>query len=256
MSTYGLQIVNPSGTLVLSSDAFGLYYAGKATYVADVVQGDMNQSTNGSSGYGAGNFYISYKTYTFSSSAACAFAVAVDSSTVTAIVQIVFASGVYTITVAKSSGAAGSHGFKTQNAAEVYAFIRAGSVSGAYGLALYDSAGTLAWDLTRLPLFMREAVNFSAGTTTSVAYTGTYTKMGVFGPIMSHVDTQVLISAPTGTYNVDGIFAGFQVSGSNLKRVSDKYRDGPTVVVGAGNVPVTSDSRAPTIAYLFEATGL
>jgi len=164
---YGLQITNPSGGLVLSSDAFGLNFVGKATLY----------STTANSNTGVG--YLTYRITTATPPLVFMKLVQGDFWYCLRSVTDV-GGGVWEIQITATSGVEGSSNASNTSAAyatllsgvDVYCFARPTSVTDTYGLAIYDKDGALAWDLGRRCLFLREALAYSTGVvlaTTSVS---------------------------------------------------------------------------------------
>lgn len=75
-----------------------------------------------------------------------------------------------------------AQGFGTQaNALEVFVYARRTSVAGSWGLALYDAAGALAYDLSALPLFPRQRMEWASVGSAAVAISAGIAKPAYFG---------------------------------------------------------------------------
>jgi hypothetical protein len=254
--SYGMMMKNPASSLVLSSDGFGLFYAGKATFL-DAPTYTNDESDQVEMDYGPATAKIAYRRYTFTSSLPCMFAVDISSGRA-AIVSSVKSGTTYTIVAVHSTGTPDARGMYTQSDIEIYAFARInGSPSGTNGLALWDASGTLAWDFSgsRRPLFLTASVSFGVGVTSMPMPAG-FTKPAVLGPIgVIKNSVPNLVSSPTGRYRLDGKIGCFAISGSNITRPDDVYRSGPTFDFFAAT-PFSLQRTLATTAYLFEANGL
>jgi hypothetical protein len=158
--TFGLQIVNPSGELVFSSDAKGQHCIGKA-----VLQGAVVQPTGSPTGGHPGRV-TGYSVYRISHSGAIAVALDLPLNKRVGLIDVVeVSSGTWDITV-HCGDTPDANDFDTiEYAVDVWAFGFFDTPSGDYGLRIWDESGNLAWDLARAnPLFARGFVDLSLNT--------------------------------------------------------------------------------------------
>ena len=154
--SYGLRITNPSGELVLSSDAKGLYCIGKATLQGSVVQA----SGSFPSSYPGRQW--GYSVYRISHAGPIIPAVELVLNKRVSILSVVeSSSGVWDVT-AYCGDTADADGFDTvQYAVDVWAYGLPLSAPSGYGMAIFNASGGCAYDLTRAnPLFPRAYVVF------------------------------------------------------------------------------------------------
>jgi hypothetical protein len=155
--TYGLKILNPSGQFVLHSDAKGLYCLGKATLQGSVVQ-PSGSATGTTPGRVAG-----YSLYRISHPGDIVVAVDLPDGYYVGVDSITQpSSGVWEIKAFCGSSLDANNFIATQVQLDVWAYglPQTNTPFNAYGLALYDSAGNLSWDLTRPnPLFVKGYVD-------------------------------------------------------------------------------------------------
>lgn len=156
--TYGLKIINPSGELVMSSDAKGLYCLGKGTLQGSVVQPSGN-ATGSHPGRTAG-----YSVYRFSGHPGpLIFGVELVLNKTVGIRSVSNpSSNTWDVTV-YCGDTPDAHGFETQYGLDVWAFgLPQTAPASGYGLAIYDASGNIAWDLTQLPLFAKGYISGSS----------------------------------------------------------------------------------------------
>lgn len=153
--SYGLKITNPSGQLVLSSDAKGLYCIGRAALQGSVVQ----PSGTATSGYPGRT--MGYSVYRISHGGPIIPAIDLPLNMRVSIVSVSQpSSGVWDIT-AYCGDTADSNGFDVQYQVDVWAFGFPLSAPSGYGMLIRDAGGNIAYDLTRPHLlFPRAFVNF------------------------------------------------------------------------------------------------
>lgn len=148
--SHGIRITNPSGELVISSDALGLYCIGKA------VQQSLVQSSGSPTGPLPGKV-SGRSVYRISHSGQILVALDLPASTYVAALGIdEVSSGVWDITISAGTTLDSEAMVTTQISLDVWAFglPPSNTLYDSYGLAIYDSAGDLAWDLSRPnPLF-------------------------------------------------------------------------------------------------------
>lgn len=155
--SYGLKITNPSGQLVLSSDAKGLYCIGKAALQGSVVQ-PSGVATNPSPGRVWG-----YSTYRISHGGPIIPAIDLPLNRWVSIVSVnqPFA-GAWDISVHCGDSPDGD-GFHTQYQVDVWAFGFPLSAPSGYGMLIRDAGENIAYDLTKPNLlFPRAFVTFPA----------------------------------------------------------------------------------------------
>jgi len=159
MSNYGLEIRNPTGQLVLSSAARGLYCLGKAS------QYFINQSS-GTSGTFTGKDSGVTK-YRFTTPGPIIVAIDLpDGHYVGAIDLVEISTGVWEITLVHGTSLDSEGFITTQSYVDVwvYGVVPGSTPLGSYGLAIYNAAGDLTWDLTQPnPLFIQKVLTAAAG---------------------------------------------------------------------------------------------
>jgi hypothetical protein len=150
--TYGLRIINPEGELVIDSEAFGLYCIGRGVLQGSVVP-PTGTATGGSPGRRSG-FSIYRITW--------------SGGPIVVVFDLPLGKRVGIISVTPGSGFfdVKMHCGDTPDAFDIdsieypidiwgYA-VAAHSPAGAYGLALFNSAGVQTWDFSQgLPLWPR-----------------------------------------------------------------------------------------------------
>lgn len=167
--SYGLQCVNGSNELTLSSDGFIYGYLGKATWQSTTQPGTGTvHSSNGSS------------TYTITWAGDIIVAVAVPFLGYACLLSMTQSGSTWTIKAFCSAGASNSLGFDTQITADVYVWGRPTSTSG-WGLAIYDASGNLTGDLSRPPLSFKERVSFTSSSSSDTQTITSYSKLAVIG---------------------------------------------------------------------------
>lgn len=160
---YGITALNNSNGLTFSSDGRVYGYLGQATYVQTVQpEGPMT----GTLGWPSLVEYPGYSDYTFNWPGPIVAAVPIKTNGSTAILGMSQTGSTWTIEVHKGTGATNAIGFDIQEPTQVYVFGLPTTVSG-YGLAIYNSAGNLAGDLSRRPLTFDKFVSLPSGITTS-----------------------------------------------------------------------------------------
>jgi len=163
---YGLQIVNPSGELVLSSETYFPVYLGKATLSGSVV---APTTTLGG-----------YSLYTFTYSGQILPVLKLDSTKRGTIISYSQAGSTWTIKVSFRDTSTNAQGFFTQYLAEVFVFGFPTSLGGTWGGAIYDASGNLVGDLTRAPMLVASRVSWATSGATAT-YSESITVPGVLG---------------------------------------------------------------------------
>ncbi len=214
--TWGLNIFNETaGRLIMDHDGFALSYLGKPAITA--TNAHTITGTSGTPG-----FFSQIGGYTVS--------IAGDAS-MTPILYVKPLSGYYVWAgVPYSSGGvwnwavrsvdnSGTDGFGTLTAPECWAFARPTSLLETWGMAIYDSAGVLAADLTRRPMVVRGVMQFPA-----IAMSSTRTDYSVALP--ASLTKTAVCASPNGFGSFLPFLAGNEVqyeafwtlSGSDLVR--------------------------------------
>jgi len=207
--TYGIQCVNNSGELTLSSEAYTFCYLGKATLASLVhYTGTVDSSAAG------------YSTWTFNSSGPIIAALGLGSSQ-GRILSTTQSGSTWTITVidygAGTEGPAGatySYGVPRSNS-DVYVFGLPSVASlPAYGVALYNSAGLLTADLSKQMLSPKARASLGTGSST-IAGLPTFTKPAIVGsPAYQRFDTTA-----SGSFWINEMYLGlWSFSGTSLVR--------------------------------------
>lgn len=208
--SYGLRITNPSGELVISSDAKLLSYLGKATRTSTA---QATSSLGGSS------------TYTFTYAGLIVPALKLSTTQRGTVFSMSQAGSTWTIKVSwwTTTAPLDANGFRTQNTnAEVFVYGFPLTRAADYGMLLFDSGGNLAADLTRRPLIVKERRSFSAGVN-SVALAGAATMPALLGRTYD----LTIIASPVGSgLQSDFSFqaSGFGLSGGSLVRTPEQRR--------------------------------
>jgi hypothetical protein len=217
---FGLQIVNPSGELVLSSDAYLPVYLGRATLVSTT----QPTSSGGSTGIGSGGI----STFTFSYSGQIIPVLQLPPGALGGIYKCSQAGSTWTILASFTDGAqisdAGLASFSMylQAPPTVFVFGFVNSLGGSFGAAIYNAAGQLTGDLTRRPLIVRQHASLAAGAT-SFSLVGGIVSPGIIGRLTDYQGT----GGPTGVpelFRVAQHNAFLRNSGDALTRVWDRRR--------------------------------
>lgn len=241
---FGIQTVNTSGELTLSSEGYLLSYLGKATHVSTTsYSGDASSSALG------------FSTYSFTSSTPIVCAIGLKASGQSgAFVERLSVSGTtWTIIVrdcsASTEGPSGGGSFWEQRTdSDVYVFGLPSPP--AWGAAIYNSAGAFAGDLTRLPLTIRARVALASSATSLTI--PSVTKPAVIGnPNSRHSLSTDTHSGPTPWINTHYV-GSWQWNGSTTLSRVDVLK---TYDHDDGGIPVTTVID-PTSALLIEANGL
>lgn len=209
--TYGLKITNPSGELVISSDAKGLTCIGRAT-----LQGSVIQASGGPTSVSPGRIGGS-STYRILHSGPVIWAVDLPLNRYVGIIGTSqpFA-GAWDV-ACHCGDSLDAFGFSTnQYAVDVWAFGFVPTLMDSYGMAIYDSAGTLSHDLSRPNLlFPRAFVEDSYGTPVTIPALSRPIAMGCPG---SERRTQDRVSVNTWADNaVRGMW--LRGSATNMSQV-------------------------------------
>jgi hypothetical protein len=244
---FGLQVENPLGNLVVSTEGFGANYIGKASYLSDV------QAFTPVGGAGT---YTNHKKYRITTTTSAIAVFLKLTSNKCGVTEIVHSGDNWDITVFNEGAGGGTYGFGTQAAADVYCFARPTSTS-AYGLALYDGAGNLAYDIggPQPPLFFKHRLAMAANVNSAAMPSGYTTPAFLICSAGFNDPAQVLIDAGLGRYRADAYVYGVALSGGNIVRQSAKVRYGEVADYGAESPP-TGDEPAAVSLYLIEAGGL
>lgn len=176
---FGLQISNPSGDLVVSSDAKMLHYLAKAVWQSTTQlspgSGSSDPSQQTAPGTRAG-----YSTYQLTVPAGVKFLLAIDLPTGSAGTRMVGITGcaylstsggndIYRVTAYNGDQTFGSLFDYSQYPLDIWAFGFVNSTASNWGLALYDSAGNLSADFTRaIPLFPKFISDFKTTKTQTI----------------------------------------------------------------------------------------
>lgn len=159
---HGLSILNPSGELVVDSEARGLHFVGQASYLSDVV---VTNNTFVRNRY--------YRRFSFTLANASALPVvairpAVDRwLSVERVLRSAAGSSTWYADCysADSSMLGSSTTDMTRTAsAEVHVFSTHSGGGDAFGLRIFDSAGNVSWDFGAKPLFIRQVLGFPSQT--------------------------------------------------------------------------------------------
>lgn len=192
---YGLKITNPSGELVISSDAFGLYCIGKA-----VLQGSVGTATGTATSGSPGRTWGTSK-YRISHDGPIICAIDTPVNKRVGIVGISQPSaGVWDIE-AYCADTPDSYGIDgTYSALDVWAFGLPTTAPSTWGMALFTASGAPAYDLTRSnPLFPRASITSPAqasGTTVSSSVAiPSLTRPVVLGHPVSATVSEALLGA-------------------------------------------------------------
>lgn len=239
---YGIQCVNNSGELTISSDAYTFCYLGKAT-LSSVTHyaGTVDSSAAG------------YSVWTFNSSGPIIAALGLGASQ-GCIAGISQSGSTWTITVidygAGSEGPAGagySYGVPRSDS-DVYVFGLP-TVGGlpTYGVALYNASGVVTADLSKIGLVPKARASLATGSSTITGLPA-LTKPAIVGsPSYQRFD-----STHSGSFWINEMFLGlWSYSGTTLSRgiVLQSHEKDATSITARTIV-------FPTNVLLIEANGL
>lgn len=196
--TYGIQCINGSSELTLSSEAYTFGYLGKATFVSTTAAHNVD-SLSSTSGF---------STWTFTSSGPILVALGLKSSGQSGVALLGMSKSGSTWTILVYDGGSGSVSpssggtYDAQNTStDVYVFGFPSSLP-AYGMALYNGSGTLVGDLSRMPLSPAVRLSLASGAlTTSIPV---LTKPAIIG----HAWYDQVTSSGSGTHYVNQGFRG------------------------------------------------
>lgn len=166
--TYGLQVLNDSGELVMHNRGAIFGYIGRATHVGTTQ-----------AAYQGNDKFIGYTTYQIVWNAPILVALPLVAGYRTRLQGMSQSGSTWTITVSHTTGGTDAEGFRTQYATTVYVFGRTTGASG-FGVALYDAAGNILGDLSRPPIRAGHRIQFT-GTETQIARPTGYTAPAVIG---------------------------------------------------------------------------
>lgn len=149
--TYGLKIVNPGDELVLSSEARGLHCIGKAVLQGSVVQ-PTGVATDSTPGRVSG-----YSLYRISHPGSIVVAIDLPLGYYVAIESVTdVGGGVWEIRAQCGNSLDADAFISTQVEVAVWAYGLPQTAPSGWGMAIFDAAGVVAWDLTKPnPLFAR-----------------------------------------------------------------------------------------------------
>lgn len=245
MSYYGIQCNNIStGELTLSSEAYTFGYLGKATlYQLNHYSSDTLSSQAG------------YTVWTFTSSGPIIAALGVGSSDgpgrITDIIKVdsttwhIFVEQYTSSTEGPTGTAAATYGVPSSTS-NVYVFGLPTTLP-AYGVALYNSAGLLTGDMSKIPLQVAAKVSLDTSTST-VTGLPSLTKPAIVG----FPNCQRFDSVNHGSYHINTTYVGlWGYSSGSLARGMVLYS---TEQDDAGTTPRTI--LTATNGMVIEANGL
>ena len=178
--SYGLSISNPTGELVVSSEARGANCIGKFALKGSVVQFTGN-ATTGDCGY---------STYTLAGPQDILIAMDLPANRRVGILAATWTAGVHEIIVHCGDTPDSVSGFDHQYALDVWGFAAPTSPPTNYGLAMWDAAGNLTHDFGySVPLF-------------PVAFADPYT----FGPQTIPTLTRPVLVGVNHNWQVDAVY--------------------------------------------------
>ena len=220
MSAWGSRIENPSGVLVFDADAAGHTYRGTATRITTQSK-DLLQ------------LYPWVFEYTAPTSAMPIFTVEVTSSAIICPGRWYRTTGnTWRFEVFSVSPSGSDVQSTLTNVEPVVHVFASGLQSGTYGTRLYDAGVNITYDLSRSPLFPREALSFPARSGIkdgalaptgdwatyqegdSVARSSAFSKIGLFGGCAGVLTTDILsLGEPDITY-----YFGWCLGSGTLRR--------------------------------------
>lgn len=241
---YGITMTNGSNGLTLSSDGRVYGYLGQATHVQTIQPPGPMSGTLGWPNLGE----CGYSVYTFTWAGSIVVAVPAKTNGTTAVLEMFQTGSVWTIYVHKGTGATNAIGFDVQEVTQVYVFGMPTAASG-YGVAVYNSAGTLTGDLSRRPFAFDRYLSFAANVG-SASFSGLTTPAVVGMPIWQ----QNAVQPYDETFNDNRIYYGAwrwnSTSGLLLRQLFLYTFERDELDIGGTNLmPATS-------AILIEANGL
>lgn len=226
---YGVKLVNNSGSVVISSDSYGLGFIGNATFTG--VQKPLSYSqTAGANTYTAGSADPFYAYQITSVYAPVAFTPVIGGFryVVTSISNV----GGNTWEIVVGSTAAG---FITPPVIKCFARL-AGPGSPGWGLRVFDAAGNRTWDTTANMLIIKQRddwpayfANESGGRVETIALSG-FTNPYVLHRSYSGVSGVSSVSVGGGRFEITDSTAGWSGTATTLSRTArgvtlGKYRD-------------------------------
>ena len=196
--TYGLQIVNPSGELVISSDGVGYKYLGVATLSVS-ASSTLDYYSGGSGAPPGGEPYgqVTPYTYMITVPEGTVYPVVGVKVTTTTLVEVVETWQVMTTLFIRvnSVNISGADDITTVSfsAPTIYVFCQhsAADSNHMYGMNLYNASGVLTFSSNVCPLFVNQHIDFSESDSSSSYVTG-YTR--TWGP-GTYGDGATLVSA-------------------------------------------------------------
>lgn len=244
---YGIQCLNDSGELTLSSDAYLFGYLGKATFVSSTSwSGDSISSQAG------------YSVWTFTSAGpiVCAVGLKASGQTGAVILNISQSGSTWTINVVDlattTSGPSGGDTvyYDQRTDTDIYVFGIPSSLP-SYGLALYNASGNLVADLSRIPLAPLVRVAMSSASVVDQTIP-TVTKPAVIGD--TKFRRNVVTSGHGGftPWLSVGYIGVWEWNGSTTLH----RNEAPTGSDRLESSPGGHDFRGPCSGILIEANGL
>lgn len=164
----GLRFFNDTGGLVVSSDGIGQAYIGQPVFDSTVASDSAT---------------LGYYVHTIETDYPPIIACEIPPDTYVAMRNLAdLGGGVWEVQTWCCTTSLDANDFNVLTAPVLHAFARVTTKAEPWGMALYDAAGDLAWDLTRPQLWLRGSAVFPAsGTGQLVQSIPTLTNPAVFG---------------------------------------------------------------------------
>lgn len=242
--SYGFQVENPSGGLVLSADGFGMNYIGKASFVQNEDAPELN-------GLYAGGTYTQFKRYRINSSSPLVFPfLELSSANVCGVAKVEQGAGYWDFVIFNQNSS------NVCQAINIYCFGRPTTRS-SWGMNLFNADGTLAWDIGSQRLLMFQGV-VDFGLNQTSATIPSLTKPAVLGFGSGFIDPLwVPWRLQYGQWYANAAVRGFRLYNSTTLVLNDKIsRLGDWYEFEVGTSPGSDYYTYPFTAYLIDATGL
>lgn len=250
--SYGFQVENPSGGLVLSADGFGMNYIGKASFVQYEDAPDLNGL------YGLDGTYTQFARYRIYSPSPLVFPfLELSSANVCGVcrtqqvyVQANPSNSYWDFVVFNQNS---SNVFQPLN---IYCFGRPTTAS-SWGMNLFNSNGVLAWDVGNQRLLMfKGLVDFGWNQTSATI--PSLVKPAILGFASGFTDPSwTPFRLERGDWRADAYVCGFRLSTPTTLALNDKLsRVGAIYNFEVGTSPGSDSFNFPFTAYLVDANGL
>lgn len=247
---FGLQIINPSGELVLSDNAYFPCYFGTATFVSTTQPVGVGSFATGSATGG-------FSTLTFTYAGQIIPVLALPTGRRGSIMSCTQVGSTWTIRVSHTDGTTLTDGalptvnMYVQTTPTVHVFGFPTSLAETFGGAIWNASGQLRGDFSRRPLLIAQRAVLPAATV-SLSGIGALTIPGIAG----RATDSDIVGSITGTPDVYRLIyrnSIFSVGGGFLNRHWDKRKQQLEDDIGGSEANARMDSTA---LWLVECNGL